>query len=97
MPRQVQETVQENLRNPLIVSSRCRKCRIFKHLKLSSETLVVKVKNVGIVVERQVLRIAVASEQVDDPLLLFGSQQPFAVMVAVVVAVTAQVLLHTIA
>ena len=56
--------------------------------------LMVEVVAVGVVVELQVLRIAIALEQVDDPCLLLGRQQALAVVVAIIVAGGSEILVH---
>ena len=56
-----------------------------------------KVVHIAIAVEVQVFRISSLAEEVDDPLLLFGREQPLAVVVAVVGGVSAQVSLDAVA
>ena len=53
--------------------------------------LVGEVEHVNVVLEGQVLRVAVAGEEIENPLLLFGREQAVAAVVAVVGAVAAQI------
>ncbi len=56
-----------------------------------------KVVEVAILVKVQPVRIAVAAEEVDNPLLLLGCEEAFAVVIAVVGGVSAQVRLDAVA
>ncbi len=54
----------------------------------------VKVVGCHIMVKDKTLRIAILLEKTDNPLLLFGCQQPFATMVAIIGCMTTQIVLH---
>lgn len=56
--------------------------------------LVGEVQNVAIVVEREILRVSVTSEKIENPLLLFGGQQLLAAVVAVIGTMTTKISLH---
>lgn len=56
-----------------------------------------KVIEVAILVKVQPVRIAVAAEEAENPLLLFGREEAFAVVIAVVGGVSTQVRLDTVA
>ena len=56
----------------------------------------VKLIGTHIVVERQVLCVAISSEQAENPLLLFNGQQSLAIIISVEGAMTAQIGLETL-
>ena len=56
----------------------------------------IKVIDQSEVVEGQPFGVSIPLEQPDNPFLLFGGQQSFSIVIAVVVAVAAKILLHAV-
>ena len=66
-------------------------------LKSCSGRLFREVEHVAIVVKLNALRIAITGKQAHYPFLLLGREQPFTAVVAIVGAMTAQIVLDLIA